>query len=112
MAAWGCGAVMMSLCGEGLRLASRGAAILVVALHTDQAKLGPRGAASFASQAAWAAFRPTGQPRVPPDKLFRRRCSNRQPKGDSVMPRRELAPTTDKRVYSLGEKAQNPFPDR
>ena len=40
MAAWGCGAVMMSLCGEGLRLASRGAAILVVALHTDQAKLG------------------------------------------------------------------------
>ena len=40
MAAWGCGAVMMSLCGEGLRLAARGAAILVVALHTDQAKLG------------------------------------------------------------------------
>ena len=40
MAAWGCGAVMMSLCGEGLRLAPRGAAILVVALHTDQAKLG------------------------------------------------------------------------
>ena len=31
MAAWGCGAVMMSLCGEGLRLAARGAAILVVA---------------------------------------------------------------------------------
>ena len=35
MAAWGCGAVMMSLCGEGLRLASRGAAILVVALHAS-----------------------------------------------------------------------------
>ena len=40
MAAWGCGAVMTSRCGEGLRLAPRGAAILVVALHTDQAKLG------------------------------------------------------------------------
>ena len=39
MAAWGCGAVMTSRCGEGLRLAPRGAAILVVALHTDQAKL-------------------------------------------------------------------------
>ena len=38
MAAWGCGAVMMSLCGEGLRLAPRGAAILVVAACCDQAK--------------------------------------------------------------------------
>ena len=38
MAAWGCGAVIMSLCGEGLRLAPRGAAILVVAACCDQAK--------------------------------------------------------------------------
>ena len=111
MAAWGCGAVMMSLCGGGLRLASRGAAILVVASRFTLTRPS-YGAARFASQTTRAAFRPTGQPRVPPDKLFRRRCSNRQPKGDSVMPRRELAPTTDKRVYSLGEKAQNPFPDR
>jgi len=59
MAAWGCGAVMMSLCGEGLRLAARGAAILVVALHTDQAKLG--GSPLRRSKAARAAYG-TGQP--------------------------------------------------
>ena len=58
-AAWGCGAVMTSRCGEGLRLAPRGAAILVVALHTDQAKL--RGSPLRRSKAARAAYG-TGQP--------------------------------------------------
>ena len=59
MAAWGCGAVMTSRCGEGLRLAPRGAAILVVALHTDQAKLG--GSPLRRSKATRAAYG-TGQP--------------------------------------------------
>ena len=90
MAAWGCGAVMTSRCGEGLRLAPRGAAILVVALHTDQAKLGPRGAASFASQAARAAFRPTGQPLwynyVVPTPLLQ----PGSPNAALAIPRREL----------------------
>ena len=90
MAAWGCGAVMTSRCGEGLRLAPRGAAILVLALHTDQAKLGPRGAASFASQAARAAFRPTGQPLwynyVVPTPLLQ----PGSPNAALAIPRREL----------------------
>ena len=59
IAAWGCGAVMTSRCGEGLRLAPRGAAILVVALHTDQAKL--RGSPLRRSKATRAAYG-TGQP--------------------------------------------------
>ena len=59
MAAWGCGAVIMSLCGEGLRLAPRGAAILVVAACCDQANLG---GSPLRFTAARAACRPTGQP--------------------------------------------------
>ena len=55
MAAWGCGAVITSRCGEGLRLAL----ILVVALHTDQAKL--RGSPLRRSKATRAAYG-TGQP--------------------------------------------------
>ena len=97
MAAWGCGAVMTSRCGEGLRLAPRGAAILVVALHTDQAKL--RGSPLRRSKATRAAYG-TGQPL---DTLTS--CSNTRIKPGAA-PSAFWAhtigtePTTDKITYS------------
>ena len=109
MAAWGCGAVIMSLCGEGLRLAPRGAAILVVAACCDQAKLG---GSPLRFTAARAACRPTGQPLwysyVVPTPL-------RQPGSPKLPFWQYLAgncATMDKPAHSLAKRAKNPFPDR
>jgi hypothetical protein len=109
MAAWGCGAVMMSLCGEGLRLAPRGAAILVVAACCDQAKLG---GSPLRFTAARAACRPTGQPLwynyVVPTPLLK--------PGSPKLPFWQYlagnGATMDKPAHSLAKRAKNPFPDR
>ena len=109
MAAWGCGAVMMSLCGEGLRLAPRGAAILVVAACCDQAKLG---GSPLRFTAARAACRPTGQPLwynyLVPTPLLK--------PGSPKLPFWQYlagnCATMDKPAHSLAKRAKNPFPDR
>ena len=109
MAAWGCGAVMMSLCGEGLRLAPRGAAILVVAACCDQAKLG---GSPLRFTAARAACRPAGQPLwynyVVPTPLLK--------PGSPKLPFWQYlagnCATMDKPAHSLAKRAKNPFPDR
>ena len=111
MAAWGCGAVMMSLCGEGLRLAARGAAILVVASRFTLTRPS-YGAARFASQTTRAAFRPTGQPLwynyVVPTPLLK--------PGSPKLPFWQYlagnCATMDKPAHSLAKRAKNPFPDR
>ena len=107
MAAWGCGAVMTSRCGEGLRLAPRGAAILVVAPHTDQAKLG--GSPRRRSQAARAAYG-TGQP-----PIYLLCCSDPavqagQPQSTFLTPAAGTVRTTDKKVHSLRKKGAKPVP--
>ena len=109
MAAWGCGAVMTSRCGEGLRLAPRGAAILVVALHTDQAKL--RGSPLRRSKATRAAYG-TGQPLDPITSCSTTFAKPGQPQSAFWAHTIGTEPTTDEIAPSLGEKAQNPFPDR
>ena len=109
MAAWGCGAVMTSRCGEGLRLAPRGAAILVVALHTDQAKL--RGSPLRRSKATRAAYG-TGQPLDPITSCSTTFAKPGQPQSAFWAHTRGTEPRAGKRASLLCEKAQNPFPDR
>ena len=109
MAAWGCGAVMTSRCGEGLRLAPRGAAILVVALHTDQAKL--RGSPLRRSKATRAAYG-TGQPLDPITSCSTTFAKPGQPQSAFWAHTIGPEPTTDEIAPSLCKKAQNPFPDR
>ena len=109
MAAWGCGAVMTSRCGEGLRLAPCRGAILVVALHTDQAKLGGS-PLRFTNRAGCLSSH-----RAASDGTTR--CSDTavgqgQPQSTFLTPAAGTVRTTDKTTHSLRKKAQNPFPDR
>ena len=108
-AAWGCGAVMTSRCGEGLRLADRGAAILVVALHSDEAKLGgspPRFTKPRDGR------RSTGQPLIINTSCSDAAAPTGQPQSAFWAHTRGTEPRAGKRAPLLCEKAQNPFPDR
>ena len=109
MAAWGCGAVMTSLCGEGLRLAPRGAAILVVALHTDQAKLG---GSPLRFTKPRDGRRSTGQPLIINTSCSDAATQAGQPPSAFWAPAAATVRPMDKSAPSLRKKAQNPLPDR
>ena len=105
MAAWGCGAVMMSLCGEGLRLAPRGAAILVcywsgqamgqpASLHCRAGRVSSHRAASMVQLCCSHAAAQAGQPQTPVLAIPRRElCYHGQTsafiskKGEKPVPR-------------------------
>ena len=103
MAAWGCGAVITSRCGEGLRLAL----ILVVALHTDQAKL--RGSPLRRSKATRAAYG-TGQPLDTITSCSTLLLKTGQPPSTFLANPMGTVRTTNETAYSSKEKDAKPVP--